>query len=379
MNSHSSAITADRDTVLTFDHVSRRFGDHLAVDEVQFDLQRGEILTLLGPSGCGKTTTLRVAIGLERAQAGRVSYNGRVVDSPAQRLFVPPNQRDMGMVFQSYAIWPHLDVFENVAFPLRTRRTGNDEVERRVKQILVQVGLGGYEKRSGMQLSGGQQQRVAVARGLVAEPDLLLMDEPFSNLDAKLRTQLRVELRSLQRRLGVSILFVTHDQSEALALSDRLAVMRDGRIVQIGTPLDLYMNPAEPFVRDFLGESVLFAGRVGNAAPDAVAVTLDGGGVTMVRGRSHLGAAGAQDECIVAIRPEDIVVHADPVAGDGSNHIAAKIRSLLFLGQEFEAVLDYGSAHVSTVRLRRDQGWREGQNISLELPAEKLQVWRKQS
>ncbi len=239
-NGSARATRADEVPPLTFTDVSRRFGSLTAVDGVTFALLRGEILTLLGPSGCGKTTTLRMAIGLERASSGKIVYGRRVVDCRDERIFVPPERRDMGMVFQSYAIWPHLNVFENVAFPLRSKRARNADVERAVAETLSLVGLPDMAKRASTALSGGQQQRVAVARGLVGRPDVLLMDEPFSNLDAKLRDQVRAELKALQRRLGISTLFVTHDQSEALALSDRIAVMRDGRIEQIGDPVEIY-------------------------------------------------------------------------------------------------------------------------------------------
>ncbi|MDB5410263.1 MAG: Putrescine transport ATP-binding protein [Rhodospirillales bacterium] len=370
----------DQPLVLRFENVSRRFGAHTAVDCVGFELRRGEVLTLLGPSGCGKTTTLRIAIGLERAGAGRVHYRDRVVDSPAERIFVAPEQRDMGMVFQSYAIWPHMNVFENVAFPLRTRRTDQGVVAAKVAAILGQVGLTGYEDRSGMQLSGGQQQRVAVARGLIASPDVLLMDEPFSNLDAKLRDQMRAELKILQRRLGLSILFVTHDQTEALALSDRIAVMRDGRIEQIGTPVDLYTNPQVPFVRDFLGQSLLLQGRVVRSETGVVRVRLEHGQVIDASGRNHLTSVTPDMPCLLVIRPEEMVVAVGPEAAvaEPSNTIRATIRTLLFLGPDYEAVVELPQGQLASLHLRREAMWQEGQAIHLGLPADKLQIWDRQ-
>ena len=223
---------------------------------------RGEIVTLLGPSGCGKTTTLRMAMGLERSGSGRIVSLGRVVDSAPERIFVPPEKRNMGMVFQSYAIWPHLTVFENIAYPLRIRRNSTAEVRDKVARTLQLVGLADHADRPATHLSGGQQQRVAVARAIVFDPTLLLMDEPFSSLDAKLREQMRAELKVLQRQLGITILFVTHDQSEALAISDRLAVMSGGRMEHIGTPMELYTHPGSPTVRDFLGRTLLLRGRL---------------------------------------------------------------------------------------------------------------------
>ncbi len=362
------------DVVLRFDHVSRIFGAFAAVEEIDLELHRGEILTLLGPSGCGKTTTLRMAIGLERADRGRITYRGATVDAPGEKIFVSPEHRDMGMVFQSYAIWPHMNVFENVAFPLRTRKIEKSVVATKVKEFLEVVGLKGFEQRSGMQLSGGQQQRVAVARGLVANPDVLLMDEPFSNLDAKLRDQMRVELKLLQRRIGASILFVTHDQSEAMAISDRIAVMRAGKVEQIGSPLELYTKPVVPFVRDFLGHTLKLPGRVVGREGANVRVDI-GHGVTLdVGGMNHMKSAAAGADCLVTIRPEEINV-VDQSVEAGANSVSAGIRTLLFLGQQYEAVVDLAGGRDLLIFLPRLVGWREGQGVRLQFPAERLQVW----
>ena len=361
------------DVVLRFERVSRIFGAFAAVEEIDLELRRGEILTLLGPSGCGKTTTLRMAIGLERADRGRITYRGATVDCVDERVFVTPERRDMGMVFQSYAIWPHMNVAENVAFPLRTRGVAKIDAAKKVSAFLDIVGLSGFENRSGMQLSGGQQQRVAVARGLVASPDVLLMDEPFSNLDAKLRDQLRVELKLLQRRLGASILFVTHDQSEALALSDRIAVMRAGKVEQIGAPLELYTRPNGSFVRDFLGHTIKLPGTV--VASDIGRARIDiGQGVTLsVGGMNHMNNPRVGATCLATIRPEEIVV--SPGAATGSNDVPATIRTLLFLGAQYEAVVDLAGGRDLLIHLPRLADWREGQAISLHCPAERLQLW----
>src|SRR5437763_312066 len=236
--------SAGTEVVLRLVGVSKFFGAVKAVDRVSLDVTEGEILTLLGPSGCGKTTTLRMAIGLERCSEGEILYQGRVVDSA--RVHVPTHKRNMGMVFQSYAIWPHMTVFENVAYPLRVRGVKGSKVREEVQRVLELVDLPGLGERPATMLSGGQQQRVALARSLVFEPRILLLDEPFSNLDAKLREQMRAELRVLQRRLGITVLFVTHDQVEALSLSDRIAVMNAGHVEQIGTPTELYLDPRTP-------------------------------------------------------------------------------------------------------------------------------------
>src|SRR5215203_2422453 len=236
-----------------------------AVDGISLAAETGKLLTLLGPSGCGKTTTLRCLAGLERPQAGRIVIANEVVCDTDRGIFMAPSERGIGMVFQSYAIWPHMTVFENVAFPLRVardRKYSSAEVKDKVERALEMVRMSGYESRPATQLSGGQQQRLAFARGLVREPKILLLDEPFSNLDAKLREQMRVELKLLQRRLGVTVLFVTHDQVEALSLSDRIAVMDRGRVREVGPPRDLYERPATVFVRDFLGQTVTLRGRV---------------------------------------------------------------------------------------------------------------------
>ena len=246
--------------VLEFRAVVKRFQSVNAVDGISFSLQAGEIFTLLGPSGCGKTTTLRLAAGLEEPDGGEVLINNVTVAAPARGLFAPPEKRQLGMVFQSYAIWPHLSVFENVAFPLRVRKESADAVRQRVLQALDVVGLGGLAERGATQLSGGQQQRVALARALVYQPAILLLDEPLSNLDAKLREQMRVEIRALQRKLNLTVLYVTHDQAEAMTLSDRIAVVNRGRFEQVGTPEEVYEKPATVFVAEFLGHTVSFEG-----------------------------------------------------------------------------------------------------------------------
>lgn len=367
------------DLILRFDGISRHFGDVKAVDNISFELRRGEVLTLLGPSGCGKTTTLRMAIGLERSSSGRVIYRNETVDCPAERIFVPPEKRKMGMVFQSYAIWPHMSVYENVAYPLRYQRMAKPQVREKVGQVLEQVGLTGFEDRKGTQLSGGQQQRVAVARGLVADPDVLLMDEPFSNLDAKLREQMRAELKRLQRRLNISILFVTHDQSEALALSDRIAVMKDGNIEQIGPPVDLYASPQTPAVRDFLGSSILLRGRVvDGSSGESRRVTLHSGEQMSVSGIDRMvGGGGPGTDCLLAVRPESLVI--EPASPDDAaaneNRMTAHIRTLLFMGEKYEADIELPGGQMVLVNLPPATTWQENQAVSIYIPADQLQLW----
>jgi iron(III) transport system ATP-binding protein len=247
----------------------------LAVDNVSFDVPKGEFFTLLGPSGCGKTTTLRCVAGLERPSSGQIELGETVVVS--DHVYVPTHQRDIGMVFQGYAVWPHLTVFENAAFPLRVgkKKVPKAQIPGRVRETLELVGLGGLEKRKPTQLSGGQQQRLSLARALVHQPDNLLLDEPLSNLDAKLRERMRGELSEIQRTLGFTALYVTHDQAEALSLSDEIAVMNHGRILQRGTPWDIYYHPARRFVAEFMGSTNLLQGRVLEQPDDSGLVRVD--------------------------------------------------------------------------------------------------------
>src|SRR5438445_1265279 len=331
------------DTVLRLDGVSKSYGTVQAVDRASLEVRRGEVFTLLGPSGCGKTTTLRLVAGLDDPDAGEITLRGRVVASVSRRLFVPPHKRNLGMVFQSYAIWPHMTVFDNVAYPLRLRGVRGRAMRERVERVLELVGLGGLERRSATLLSGGQMQRLALCRALVYEPDLLLLDEPFSNLDAKLREQMRVELKLLQRRLGITVLFVTHDQIEALSLSNRIAVMDRGRAEQIGSPRELYERPASAFVRDFLGQTVILRGAAKEVAGGTISVALEGAlaGSTL-RGRSASDAALAPGAAAhVAIRREDIAVAAPGGALD-DNALTGTIEALLFVGDRYEARVALG-------------------------------------
>src|ERR1700754_3382809 len=263
-------------------------GANPAVQNLSVDVLDGEILTLLGPSGCGTTTTLRMGAGLETPDAGDIFFGEEAVVMTSRRFNLPPNKRNVGMVFQSYAIWPHMTVAENVAFPLKARRFPKREIKDRVLRALDLVGLAGFEDRPGPLLSGGQQQRVAFARALVTEPRVLLLDEPFSNLDAKLREQMRIRVKLLQKQLNIAFLFVTHDQVEALSLSSRIALMSTGVVQQEGSPRLLYETPANEFVRDFVGRTFLFKGTVqsGNDAGD-LSIAVEGAPDCVVFGRTY--------------------------------------------------------------------------------------------
>ena len=277
-----------------------------AVDGVSFTVERGAFYTLLGPSGCGKTSTLRCIAGLESARAGEIRLGDQVVVSHAPPVLVPPHKRDIGMVFQSYAIWPHLNVFENVAFPLRlTGKLSDPQIGQRVESALAMVQLDGYGGRLATQLSGGQQQRLALARALVREPSLLLLDEPLSNLDAKLRESMRIELREIQKRFGITTIYVTHDQGEALAMSDRIAVMEQGRIVQEGSPREIYSAPASPFVAGFVGSTNFIRGTVQGMDGAFVQVR---SGLLMLAGISRQALAN-NTPVTLSVRPENIAIH----------------------------------------------------------------------
>jgi len=295
-----------------------------AAQDVGFEVPEGQLFTLLGPSGCGKTTTLRSIAGLERPRSGEIAVGGRVVYSSSRNVFVAPNRRGFGMVFQSYAIWPHMNVFENAAFPLEvgSRRLSRKEIRDKVMRVLTAVQLDGFAEREATKLSGGQQQRLALARALAMEPQLLLLDEPLSNLDAKLRELMRFELKRLQRELGITTVYVTHDQSEALALSHAIAVMSEGRIRQIGPPRDIYERPQSRFVADFVGTTNFIDGEL-----------LAAGRVRTGIGDIEIAAGGlrAGERVLLSVRPED--VELSEIRPEGANVWQGRVDQKVFLGE----------------------------------------------
>jgi iron(III) transport system ATP-binding protein len=315
------------------------YGPVAAVGPVSFTVAQGQQLTLLGPSGCGKTTTLRAVAGLERPSRGAIRIGGETMYSSARGINIPAEKRGLSMVFQSYAIWPHMTVFENVAYGLRVRRKGRAEIEEKVRNALDLVQMGAYANRHASQLSGGQQQRVALARACAFSPSVLLFDEPLSNLDAKLRGDMRIELRELQHRLGVTSLYVTHDLEEALAMSDRIVVMRAGRIEQEGPPDEIYHYPRTEFVADFVGSSNLIRGRLRPdlAADGLIAVETDGGQV--VHGVAHGRRSAA--EAVLSVRTVHLSLRAErPPAA--RNVWPVTIRRAVFLGDLTELHVDWG-------------------------------------
>jgi iron(III) transport system ATP-binding protein len=321
----------------------KRYGDRTIIDHVSFEIAEGELVSLLGPSGCGKTTTLRCIAGLETPEEGFISIDGAVVFDSAKGIATEPYHRDIGMVFQSYAIWPHLTVFENVAFPLRIRRRPAADIKARVARALDLVGLGDLHDRSSQQLSGGQQQRVAVARAIVHEPAVLLFDEPLSNLDAKLRDQTRAEIRKLQRELNVPTVYVTHDQAEALSLSDRILVMRSGTIRQQGTPSDVYGSPVDRFVADVVGPANFLPVK-GGALADGTVLRATGGG-----------------DGFAMIRPDRLFI-----GGTGDNVLQGTILQRLYLGGHSEYLVAAGP---SLLRVQSSVMAAEGSTVTLAFAA----------
>ena len=324
------------------DGVSKRFahrvkGEIYAARDVRLDVRPGEFLTLLGPSGCGKTTTLRMIAGFEHPDAGRIMFGDQDVTA------LPANERNIGFVFQNYALFPHLSVFENVAYGLRVRGQAGDTVNRSVSDVLALVGLAGYEQQFSGQLSGGEQQRVALARAIVIKPRVLLFDEPLSNLDAKLRVQMRQEIRDLQRRLAITTIYVTHDQEEAMAVSDRIAVMNQGSVVQEGSAQDLYHRPASQFVAQFIGRANLVPGRVTRVDGGSVSIAALGGTIGVDVGARRLAVG---DAVSLVLRPESIAIERDDVPG----RLRASVGSHMFLGEKIEYMLRCGDALLQVVR-----------------------------
>lgn len=361
--------------MLKITNLSKKFeigdGEVRAVRGMDLEVKEGSFFTLLGPSGCGKTTTLRCVAGLEKPDEGEIMIGDTVVVSTAQNIFIPPHRREIAMVFQSYAIWPHMNVYDNVAFPLtQIGYLTKSEIREKVKKALSMVKLDGLEKRPAPQLSGGQQQRLALARAMAKEPKLILLDEPLSNLDAKLRQEMRFEIKNLLRSLNVTALYVTHDQQEALVLSDLIAVMHDGKIIEINSPREIYKMPQHLFSAEFIGTNTFFRGIVSDDRIAENKMTIETEEGTFICGSSKSFLKG--NRVILAIRPEDIIIHKQRPDAFG-NVLEGKIQDIGFLGDITDCrVLIKGK--MINLRLTHKVEFQEGETIFLELPSESLHV-----
>ena len=345
------------------DHVTKQFGDQVAVDDLSLDIEHGEFFSLLGPSGCGKTTTLRMIGGFEEPSSGVIELGGRDVTN------LPSHRRDVNTVFQSYALFPHLDVFENVAFGLRRKKVSGRDLDERVMEILRIVDLPGYDRRKPGQLSGGQQQRVALARALVNQPRLLLLDEPLGALDLKLRRQMQLELKRIQQAVQITFLYVTHDQEEAMTMSNRLAVMYRGKIEQIGPPEDVYDRPNSEFVAGFLGASNLLSGEVKERSDETVSVVVPGGSVVRVPAdRVPEGTAVR-----IGVRPEKLHIEAvsAPLPDNGWNAVEGDLRDVTYIGVSHQFTVD-GPAGARIAVYEQNRG-----TTDIPHPGERVRIrWR---
>jgi spermidine/putrescine ABC transporter ATP-binding subunit len=330
---------------LEIQNVTKHFGDVVAVDNISLSIYKGEFLTLLGPSGSGKTTTLNMIAGFETPTSGHIFLEGRDITA------IPPHLRNIGMVFQNYALFPHMTVFNNVAFPLKMRKEHPSKIAQRVMEALEMVKLSGLERRYPSQLSGGQQQRVALARAIVYMPPLLLMDEPLGALDKKLRDHMRLEVKHLQQSLQITVVYVTHDQGEALTMSDRIAIMNEGRIVQVGTPNELYESPKNKFVADFIGESNFIEGRISRTEGRNVSIETEDGLVIWTRCPDEITS---RDSLTVAVRPEKIqILHGDLGTYDHvQNKISGIIKEVIYLGESTEYTVSIGQDRCFSVKVQ---------------------------
>jgi spermidine/putrescine transport system ATP-binding protein len=352
--------------------VVKRFGEVSAVDHVSMQIRDGEFFSMLGPSGCGKTTSLRMIAGFEYPTAGEICLSGRPIGT------TPPFQRNVNTVFQSYALFPHMTVAENVAFGLEMKKVARAEIERRVDEALEMVRLAGYGGRRPRQLSGGQQQRVALARALVNRPDVLLLDEPLGALDLKLRKEMQLELKGLQERVGITFIYVTHDQEEALTMSDRIAVMSGGKVLQVGSPTEIYERPTCRFVADFIGESNFVKGRVSAVEPHGAAVTTDDG--LTLRGQLTQPVR-VGDEAYISIRPEKARLSIQPPPDGTANSFAVSVERISYIGSDTRIIVHLGAERPFSVweqntrsTVDRDAYWQRGEQGYLWWPAENALV-----
>ena len=348
----------------------KRFKDVVAVNRIQLEINQGEMLTLLGPSGCGKTTTLRCIAGLETPEEGDIVIDGKPMLSQG---FVQPSRRGIGMVFQNYAVWPHMKVFSNIVYGLKIQKMPRQQINEKAQKVLELVGLSGLEDRYPSQLSGGQQQRVALARALVGNPKVLLLDEPLSNLDAKLREELRFEIKSLVRRMGITSVYVTHDQAEAMVISDRIAVMDSGNVVQIGTPTEIYQKPANRFVADFIGTMNFMPGEIVQVLQDTdQAYVHTEFSEKMVCKLPASAAAAPGSKVYASIRPEDVEVFTDPPQST-ENVFKGTIAHKAYLGNFLFFFISVNNTMIR-VQASHHLPQEEGQELYLHLDPQKCMI-----
>mgnify|MGYP002594075628 CR=1 FL=1 len=363
------------------EHVFKRFGAVTAVNDFDLVVKDGEFVSILGPSGCGKTTTLRMIAGFERATEGEIYIGDHCVSSSIKGSFAPPEKRDIGMVFQSYAVWPHMTVAENVGYPLKIQKVDKKEREERVQKMLELVHLGEYSKRYPHQLSGGQQQRVALARALVAQPGLLLLDEPLSNLDAKLRVQMRIEIAKLHQRLGTTIIYVTHDQTEAMTLGTRIVVMKDGVIQQVDTPQNLYEKPCNLFVAGFMGSPQMnFLDATVKVEGDIANLVIAGHSIPLPPAKSKKLIDGGYDGKVVTfgIRPEDVYDSEMYIETSPQSVFTSTIKVYELLGAEVYLYFDLDEFPM-TARVDSRTTARPGDTVKFALDVEKIHVFDKET
>lgn len=344
-------------------NLTKKFGQVIALDNVNMKFKKGVITVLLGPSGCGKTTCMRCVAGLERPDSGEIYFEEKLVSS--KDVFLPPSKRNIGMVFQSYAIWPHMTVFDNVAYPLKILKLPQSEIHKKVEEALNLVRLEGLGERYATQLSGGQQQRVALARALVYDPTILLLDEPLSNLDARLRESTRFELKELQSRLGTTVIYVTHDQGEALVLADELAVMKQGKIVEIGTSTELYKNPKSKFTAEFIGLSNFILGVIAEHDTEKKKVMVNTQSGTLIEVDVVRGYE-LNEEVIIMIRPEDVDLYRHKTPRKG-NFLEGRVRGKAFLGNIVDYMIEVSG--IGSFRVQKDPSvnFNEGDKVLLYL------------
>ncbi|PWI48420.1 spermidine/putrescine ABC transporter ATP-binding protein [Candidatus Heimdallarchaeota archaeon B3_Heim] len=344
-------------TTVKLENVTKRFGDFEAVKNVTIEAKGGEILTFLGPSGCGKSTTLRTIAGFNIPDTGKIYFDDREITR------LSPQDRNTGMVFQNYALWPHMDVEENVEYGLKVRKVERELRHNRVVESLGMVKMDEYLDRTPLQLSGGQQQRVAVARALVINPDVLLLDEPLSNLDAKLRIETRKEIRSLVKELDLTAIFVTHDQSEALSISDSIAVMNEGEIIQHGSPRDIYEKPSSFFVASFIGEANELQGKFEKVSSDSSEVNVKGTDLNLKSSYSIEAVNGAP--AYIAIRPEKVNVYREPKGQ--INEVKSKIVSIMYMGSFERIEVRFGRKKMTIHRYDIDELFKEGEEVMIQI------------